>query len=103
MISIISYYYYSWTVECQGLGGAGQDPEKEIVCEVCIFQSSADRPSALQLVILHSFTHTLGCVLQFASETKNLEAVMVEPQGRVSEGEQLLRPILSSSCVPQKS
>lgn len=67
-MSIISYYYSSRTVECQGLGGAGQDPGKEMVCEVCIFQSSADRPSALQLLILCSSTDTSGCVPQCVSE-----------------------------------
>lgn len=76
VISIISYYYYSWTAECQGLGGAGLSPEKEMVCEVCIFQSSAHRHSALQLLILCSSTHTLGGVLQCVSEAPKLRTVV---------------------------
>lgn len=58
MMSIISYCSSSRVVECQGLGGAGQDPEREMVCEACIFQSSADRLAASQLLILCPSTHT---------------------------------------------
>lgn len=57
-MSIISYQSSPRTVGCQGLGGAGQDPERETVCAACIFQGSADRPSVSQLLTLCPSTHT---------------------------------------------
>lgn len=101
VISIISYYYYSWTVECQGLGEAGQDLEKEMVCEVCVFQSSAERPSALQLSRF-MLLHPLGCVLQFASEAPKTWLWWWWDHWAQAQGERLIGPALSSPYVSQK-
>lgn len=91
MISIISYYYYSWTVECQGLGGAGQNPEKEMVCEVCIFPELSRQALSLaasHFMLVHS--HLGLCSSVCVRSTKNLDDGTTGHGLR--EGKSFLRP-----------